>query len=591
MTDVNQLITEHLDIWTSAVEEKPSAGRGQSGIANLYGVKKLRSLIIQLAVSGRLLPQVDSDLPAQEAFEKFDKKLQSAVKLDQRKLPKSWAKLSTENARDCRIKGWLSLDLDQVGDWAIGSGFPKNAQGISDAEIMFAKVSDMNLNGNEREIVSTVNAISRKTADKIKAKIHPAGTVIFPKIGGAIATNKRRVLIAPTAIDNNCLGITAFDFLLPEYLYLYLTSVDLAEYQSGTSVPALSQSTIGKIPFLLPPLEEQGRILAKVDELMALCDALERQTEDSLKAHQTLVETCLAALSNSKSADELTENWTRVEAQFDMLFSSEVSMQALQRAIMELATSGKLVPQISDEEDAGSFMDLVATRRADLVKSGLVKKTRASQEINISYQSENLPEGWIWVPISNLASIGTGATPSRTKTDYYRPAEISWVTSGETGQEYIFETNEKISELAVLETNVSIYPPGTLIIAMYGQGKTRGQISELQIEAGTNQACAAIQLVIDDEWHKKYIKLFFQKAYHELRAQAAGGAQPNLNVGKISATLIPLPPLQEQKRIVSRYEEVIKLLDQIIKKFQSERSIQINLSDTIVSKIIEKTCD
>ncbi len=82
---------------------------------------------------------------------------------------------------------------------------------------------------------------------------------------------------------------------------------------------------------------------------------------------------------------------------------------------------------------------------------------------------------------------------------------------------------------------------------MYGQGKTRGQITELKVKAGTNQACAAIQLIKEEDSHREYIKNCFKKAYEEIRSGAAGGAQPNLNVGKISSTVLPLPPLNEQK--------------------------------------------
>ena len=139
---------------------------------------------------------------------------------------------------------------------------------------------------------------------------------------------------------------------------------------------------------------------------------------------------------------------------------------------------------------------------------------------------------------------------------------------------------------AVRETNVSIYPPGTLIVAMYGQGKTRGQITELLIDAGTNQACAAIRLIEESVQHRKYIKLFFIKAYDELREQSAGGAQPNLNVGKVSTTIIPLPPLAEQHRIVTKVNELMSLCDTLKTNLQNAQTTQLALADALVEQAV-----
>ena len=320
---------------------------------------------------------------------------------------------------------------------------------------------------------------------------------------------------------------------------------------------------------------------------MALCDQLEQQTLTSIEAHATLVEKLLETLTNSADATELEQNWARISEHFDTLFTTEQSIDALKQTILQLAVMGKLVRQDPTDEPASVLLEKIAAEKAQLIKDKKIKKEKPLPPISDDEKPFELPKGWEWCRLANFSDVGTGSTPSRTNSSYWQPEEFSWVSSGETGELFVTKTKEKISRLAVKETNVSIYPVGTLIVAMYGQGKTRGQITELLIEAGTNQACAAIQLINENVSHKKYIKLFFLKAYEEIRSFAAGGAQPNLNVGKISTTVIPIPPLNEQKRIVTKVEQLMLLCEQLKSRLQQSCKIQLHLTNAIVMQGIE----
>lgn len=161
----------------------------------------------------------------------------------------------------------------------------------------------------------------------------------------------------------------------------------------------------------------------------------------------------------------------------------------------------------------------------------------------------DLPDGWAWCRIKNISIIGTGATPLKSNPTYYINGTIPWITSAATSEEIITAPADYITERALAETNCSIYPIGTLIIAMYGEGKTRGQISELGIEACTNQACAALRILDDNVYLPQYVKSYFQYSYENLRQKAKGGQQPNLNQSIIAETLIAIPPYREMKRI------------------------------------------
>lgn len=148
----------------------------------------------------------------------------------------------------------------------------------------------MNLPGNERRIVSSNNYVSADDLRAMRAKSHPAGTIIFPKIGGAIATNKRRILSVPSAIDNNCAGQVPRKGIDVEWLYMVLSSIDMAAYQAGTSVPALNMKRLAQHPIAIPTEAEQRRIVAKVNELMAMCDTLKNRLADAATTQKHLAD-------------------------------------------------------------------------------------------------------------------------------------------------------------------------------------------------------------------------------------------------------------------------------------------------------------
>ncbi len=163
----------------------------------------------------------------------------------------------------------------------------------------------------------------------------------------------------------------------------------------------------------------------------------------------------------------------------------------------------------------------------------------------------------------------------------YYGGNINWVSSSVTSFPYVDEPTKLITELALKETNCEIYPTGTLLMAMYGEGKTRGQVTELRIEAASNQACAAIIPYIPTT--KNFVKLYLLANYYQLRRLAEGGNQPNLNLGKISTLFIPLPPLQEQQRIVKQYEFILEAIELL----EASKALLVGRINLVKSKILD----
>lgn len=186
--------------------------------------------------------------------------------------------------------------------------------------------------------------------------------------------------------------------------------------------------------------------------------------------------------------------------------------------------------------------------------------------------------------VVDLVEVGTGSTPETTNRDYYN-GSIPWYTSSATNNVFAAVSNKFITEKAIKETNCKVFPSGSLIVAMYGQGKTRGQISEIVIPRATNQAIAAMVFYASSQGIKKYLKYYFVNIYEEIRLLAEGAAQPNLNVGKIKETLVPLPPLPEQHRIVAKIDQLMALCDTLDQQIAAATNKQTELLNAVMAEV------
>lgn len=287
-------------------------------------------------------------------------------------------------------------------------------------------------------------------------------------------------------------------------------------------------------------------------------------------------------------------------ATFDSLSYESINqttcLTKLRQAILQEAIEGKLTADRRKENpvrkgdpdyDAEALLEKIQAEKEKLIKAGKIKKQKPLAPIKAEEVPFDLPEGWVWTRLEYISSVGTGATPLTTEETYYKNGTINWITSSSTGSLFIEHPDKLITEKAIQETNCQIYPINTLVIAMYGQGKTRGQISELKIPAATNQALAAIQLYLIADSHRTYIKHFFMNHYLEIRKLASGGAQPNLNMEKVKTTFIPLPPLAEQQAIVDRVEKLLAMVDELEKQVSERKEQSEQLMQAVLREAFE----
>ena len=185
--------------------------------------------------------------------------------------------------------------------------------------------------------------------------------------------------------------------------------------------------------------------------------------------------------------------------------------------------------------------------------------------------------------ISDIASVGTGSTPLRSNGAFYASAGTPWVTSAATGSPLVVDADQFVTDAAIAAHRLKVYPKGTLLVAMYGEGKTRGQVSELAIDATINQACAAIS-VDETLATRQFVKLALTANYLVMRELAEGGNQPNLSLSKIKEFEIPLPTLDEQARIVGEVEGLLKLADRVEARYTAVRAHAQRLAPQVLAK-------
>ena len=250
-----------------------------------------------------------------------------------------------------------------------------------------------------------------------------------------------------------------------------------------------------------------------------------------------------------------------------------MNTKALRQKILDLAIHGKLVPQDPNDEPASVLLERIRAEKERLVKEGKIKRPKKTKATSDKPHYENVPfevpSSWVWTTLGEIGNWQSGATPSRLRKDYYG-GNIPWLKTGDLNDGYISDIPEYITETALKETSVKLNPKDSVLIAMYGA--TIGKVGILSFPATTNQACCACT----DYLVKKMYLFYFLLANREnFIAMGGGGAQPNISKEKIVSTLIPLPPKQEQSRIVEGIEHWLSLVDCIEKnKDNLQRTIK-----------------
>lgn len=490
--------------------------------------QQLKNSILQEAIEGRLVPQDPNDEPASVLLDKIRKEKARLVKEGKLKKKDLVETPISEDEKPFEIpEGWEWVRWGMLGE------YKKGPFGSSLTKSMFVPKSDEAVkvyeqkNAIQKDYTLGDYYISREKYETMKGfTVHPGDIIV--SCAGTIGETYLLPHDAPIGIINQALmrAKLFLDSIIPYWLlhFSYILLIENKLRGKGSAIKNIPPFEILKaMPVPLPPLAEQKRIVAKIEELLPKVEAYGKAQE-----------------SLDKLNEELPEK--------------------LKKSILQEAIEGRLVPQDPNDEPASVLLDKIRKEKARLVKEGKLKK-KDLEETPISEDEIpfKIPESWEWTRVGNIYKTTSGGTPEKGHPEYY-DGNIPWVKVGDLTNLYIDQTEDKITQEGLDHSSAKIFPKDTILLAMYCNDAI-GKSSIITIPMTTNQAICG--LYPNSYLVKEYVYYAIQSNRKRLQELSAGGAQKNINQKIVNNLMIPLPPLAEQHRIVAKIEQLMKEIDKL----------------------------
>ncbi len=543
------------------------------------GVARLRELILTLAVQGKLVPQDPSDEPAIMLMQRVRAEKDRLIAEGKIKRDKSLPPITDEEVPFELPQGWEWIRLGNLLPFRIGRTPPsKDPQYWSDSGYSWVSIADMDHFG-------VVHQTQRKLTERGVAQFGyeplPAGTLLM---SFKLTIGKIAVLGVPAYHNEAIVSFHPLAGLDTEFLKFVLPSVA----KTGSSKNALMGQTLNteslsNLILAIPPTDEQFRIVARVKELMHLCDALEAKQQLDATQHAQLLHTLLDTLTDSATSKELAANWHRVAAHFDMLLDRPEAVDALEQTILQLAVRGLLVPQDPNEEPASALLQRIRTEKDLLIAEGKIKRDKPLPPISDTEKFFELPEGWEWSMLDELATIRGGKRVANgyqlltTPTDYIyiRVSDMKNGSIDDTDLRYLdAEMQSAIRNYIITKDDIYM----TIVGATIGKcGLVPMKFDGMNLTE--NAARITPHLLSKEFLYMVLVTDFCQNQFVDKTKQV--GVQ-KMALNRLAATSIPLPPLAEQSRIVTRVDELRALCSDLRAKLVAQQSTASNLTEALI---------
>jgi type I restriction enzyme S subunit len=523
------------------------------------GVQHLRKLILRLAIMGKLVSQDCSDEPADDFVERIATFKQQCgrngrTRLPARRvtaqeclwtIPQNWSWVRFSDVTVCRDGERVPLS-SEVREGRKGPYDYYGASGIIDHVDSYLFDKPLLLIGEDG-----ANLVRRSSP------------IAFVAEGKYWVNNHAHVI---DGISLDCL----------RYLELFINAIDLKRYVTGTAQPKMNQAKMNSIPVAFPPENEQKRIVLRANQLMSLCDDLESRQKRRGEVRMRLNDAALDRLVMASDPAEFAAAWQRVRDNFDLLYAVPENVAKLRQAILQLAVQGKLVAQDPEDEPASTVLEQIQTEWGD-------GKPTPVASVEGPFP---LPRGWVWATFPALGTFGRGKSRHRPRNDkkLFRDGHFPLVQTGDVARSngIITTYTGLYNEVGLAQSRV--WPKGTMCITIAANIADSGLLGF--------DACIPDSVVgfiphkpFDDA---RFFEYFMRTAKERLEQYAPSTAQKNINVSILEKVQVPVPPLEEIRRIVSRVDQLMALCDDLETKLKHQHDHADRLAQAVVNAVMNR---
>jgi len=537
------------------------------------GIKKLRELILTLAMQGKLVPQDPNEPLASDLLQGIEAEKQRLVKEGKIKQPKPLPSVAEEEKPYALPWGWEWVRLrDICHDWG---------QRVPGSRFTYIDVSAID---NKSGRIAEAQIIAASDAPSRARKIVQPGDVIYSTVRPYLLN----VAIIEREYEPEPIASTAFAVLhsyngvLNRFVFRYLRSPIFISYveriQKGVAYPAINDGDFFSGLFPLPPSDEQHRIVAKIDELMARCDELEKLRTAQRGARLTVHAAAIKQLLNIAEPVQHQRAQVFLAEHFGELYTVKENVAELRKAILQLAVMGKLVPQNPDDQPASELLQEIEAEKQRLVREGKIKKPKPLPPVTEEEKPYALPQGWVWVNLHDALDVrdGTHDTPKYVSVGYPLVTSKNIYTGSLSLEDVKYiskEDHEKIAERSKVDK-------GDIIFAMIGSiGNPVVIDSDVDFSI---KNVALFKCFLAGKPCNRYLHYYLFHAQGNMKAISSGAVQSFVSLGFLRKYPFPLPPLHEQHRIVAKIDELMALCDSLEQQIDANISKQAELLSALI---------
>lgn len=553
------------------------------------GVPRLRELILTLAVQGKLAPQDPSDEPASALLERIRAEKARLVKDGKIRKEKPLAEIAENEKPFVLPARWEWVRLGQIAS-RVQYGYTASA----DHSVLSPKLLRITDIQNDQVNWASVPGVQAGQQD-LSGYFLESGDLLIARTGGTIGKTYL-VTSAPVSsvFASYLIRVSPLSGVAPSYLKIFASSAlywsQLLASSMGTGQPNVNGTALSELVVPIPPIAEQSRIVARVQELMALCDVLEAKGELEVEQHARLVGSLFESLANSESAHALAENWQRIATHFDLLLDRPAAVDALEQTILHLAVRGLLVPQDPSDEPASVLLQKIRAEKDRLIAASKIKRDKPLQPIADEEIPFELPEGWVWARFGDvILASDSGWSPSCDSTprdgDQWGVLKVSAVTWGE----FKPEENKALPMHLKPRPEYEVQAGDFLLSRANTEELVARSVIAWQPPAKLMLSDKLIRLRLSSHVDKTLYYFInnsaSSRAHYIANASGTSSSMKNVSREVILTLPVPVPPSAEQSRIVARITELRALCTKLRQRLTFAQHTKSRLAEALVASV------